>query len=111
MVNQTFDVICAQLTPNGGWHLDCEDCHGLPQVRMLNLVKILGMLFIVGVKKGREGWFEKANDGVLFLDEFQPVSTASQVQLLDLLSAVSDVIHIARTGEDHKRHRFNVKVT
>lgn len=61
-------------------------------------------------KKGREGWFEKANDGVLFLDEFQSVSTASQVQLLDLLSAVSDVIHIARTGEDHKRHRFNVKV-
>jgi transcriptional regulator with PAS, ATPase and Fis domain len=61
-------------------------------------------------KKGREGWFEKANGGVLFLDEFQSVSTASQVQLLDLLSAVSDVIHIARTGEDDERHRFNVKV-
>lgn len=66
--------------------------------------------FTGGLKEGRAGWFEEADGGVLFLDEFQSVSPASQVQLLDLLSAVSDEIQIARTGEDHERRRFNVKV-
>ncbi len=66
--------------------------------------------FTGGAKEGRAGWFEKADNGVLFLDEFQSVSVASQVQLLDLLSAVSNEIHIARTGADHERQRFSVKV-
>lgn len=61
-------------------------------------------------KDGRAGWFEKADGGVLFLDEFQSVSLAAQVQLLDLLNAVSDDVQIARTGEDHERRYFNVKV-
>ena len=61
-------------------------------------------------RKARKGWFEEAHDGVLFLDEFQSVSPAAQVQLLDLLSAVSDDIHIARIGADHKRSHYNVKV-
>lgn len=66
--------------------------------------------FTGGAKEGRAGWFEEADKGVLFLDEFQSVSVASQVQLLDLLSAVSNDIHIARTGADHERRRFSVKV-
>jgi hypothetical protein len=61
-------------------------------------------------KKGRKGWFEEADGGVLFLDEFQSVSPAAQVQLLDVLSAVSDEIQIARTGADHSRSPFKVKV-
>lgn len=66
--------------------------------------------FTGGDKNGRAGWFEEANGGVLFLDEFQSVSVEAQVQLLDLLSAVSDDIYIARTGEDHERRRYIVKV-
>ncbi|WP_167242577.1 sigma 54-interacting transcriptional regulator [Burkholderia sp. Cy-637] len=66
--------------------------------------------FTGGLKEGRAGWFEEADGGVLFLDEFQSVSLASQVQLLDLLNAVSNDIQIARTGADHERSRFNVKV-
>jgi hypothetical protein len=61
-------------------------------------------------RNGRKGWFEEANGGVLFLDEFQSVSPAAQVQLLDVLSAVSDDIQIARTGADHRRRRYKVKV-
>ena len=60
--------------------------------------------------KGRKGWFEEAHGGVLFLDEFQSVPSAAQVQLLDVLSAVSDDIQIARVGEDHERRHYNVKV-
>lgn len=66
--------------------------------------------FTGGDKHGRAGWFEDANDGVLFFDEFQSISMAAQVQLLDVLNAVSDDVYIARTGEDHDRKRFNVKV-
>jgi transcriptional regulator with AAA-type ATPase domain len=61
-------------------------------------------------KKGRKGWFEEAHGGVLFLDEFQSVPAAGQVQLLDVLSAVSDDVYIARVGADHKRSQYNVKV-
>jgi len=61
-------------------------------------------------RNGRKGWFEEADGGVLFLDEFQSVSPAAQVQLLDVLSAVSDDIQIARTGADHRRSRYKVKV-
>jgi hypothetical protein len=61
-------------------------------------------------KGGRAGWFEEAHEGVLFLDEFQSVSPVTQVQLLDLINAVSDDIQIARIGKDHERTRFNVKV-
>jgi hypothetical protein len=61
-------------------------------------------------RKGRKGWFEEADGGVLFLDEFQSVPSAAQVQLLDVLSAVSDDIQIARVGADHKRSPYKVKV-
>lgn len=61
-------------------------------------------------KKKRAGWFEEANGGILFLDEFQSVSQVSQVQLLDLLNAVSNDVQIAPIGADHERRRFNVKV-
>jgi DNA-binding NtrC family response regulator len=38
------------------------------------------------------------------------VPAAAQVQLLDLLSAVSDDIRIARVGSDHERKPYKVKV-
>jgi len=60
--------------------------------------------FTGAAKGGRKGWFEEASGGVLFLDEFQSVSVAYQVQLLDVLNAVSDDIQIAQTGEDKKKY-------
>jgi transcriptional regulator with PAS, ATPase and Fis domain len=38
--------------------------------------------------------FEEAHNGVLFLDELQSASLASQTQLLDLLSAISNDVWI-----------------
>jgi hypothetical protein len=61
-------------------------------------------------KNGRKGWFEEAHGGVLFLDEFQSVPPFAQVQLLDVLNAVSDDIQIARVGAEHKRSNYRVKV-
>lgn len=60
--------------------------------------------------KGRNGWFEQAHEGVLFLDEFQSVSIAFQTQFLDLLNAVSDQVSVARIGSDNERKTFTVKV-
>lgn len=54
-------------------------------------------------RKGRAGWFEDANGGVLFLDEFQSISMEAQVQLLDSLNAVSDDVYIARIGKEGNR--------
>lgn len=59
---------------------------------------------------GKASWFEEADGGTLFLDEFQSVSMEYQVQLLDLLSAVSDKVEIARMGADRQRKWFKVKV-
>lgn len=56
-----------------------------------------------------DGWFAKADGGVLFLDEFQNASLVSQTQLLDLLDAVSNVVLVNRLGES-QRKKFNVKV-
>ncbi|MCT6701464.1 sigma 54-interacting transcriptional regulator [Rheinheimera sp. 4Y26] len=61
-------------------------------------------------KEGRSGWFEDADGGVLFLDEFQSAPITFQAQLLDLLSAVSNDIQVARIGDDNNRKRFNVRV-
>jgi hypothetical protein len=65
-----------------------------------------------GAKKGgAAGWFEEANGGILFLDEFQSVSLPFQTQLLDLLNAVSDRVELTRMGnEGKKRDVYNVKV-
>lgn len=60
--------------------------------------------------KGKSGWFEDANGGVLFLDEFQSAPIAFQAQLLDLLSAVSNNVQIAKVGKDESRKNFKVKV-
>ncbi len=61
-------------------------------------------------KGGRKGWFEEANGGVLFLDEFQSTPVSFQTQLLDVLNAVSDEISIAQVGDDGNRKSFRVKV-
>lgn len=61
-------------------------------------------------KDGRSGWFEDADGGVLFLDEFQSAPITFQTQLLDLLSAVSNDVQVARIGDDNNRKRFNVRV-
>jgi hypothetical protein len=61
-------------------------------------------------QKGSPGWFELANDGILFLDEFQSVPVEYQTQLLDLLHAVSDRVAVARIGDDARRETWNVKV-
>lgn len=55
------------------------------------------------------GSFEEANNGVLFLDEFQSAPLEVQTQLLDIMDAFSNKITITKLGED-KRKVFNVKV-
>lgn len=61
-------------------------------------------------KQERKSWLEEADNGTLFLDELQAAPEAFQVQLLDLLNAVSDTVEVARVGEDHRRRRFLVRV-
>lgn len=61
-------------------------------------------------RAGSPGWFEKAKEGILFLDEFQSVPVAYQTQLLDLLHAVTDRVTVARMGEDANATPANVKV-
>lgn len=60
-------------------------------------------------KSDRSGWFEDANNNVLFLDEFQNSSLEVQTQLLDLLDPVSNKICIRRIG-GNKDISLNVKV-
>jgi len=71
---------------------------------------------IRGTEKGvatdvgaRSGWFEIADNGVLFLDEFQSAPLWVQTQLLDILDPLSDTITVSRLGND-VRKRYNVKV-
>lgn len=58
-----------------------------------------------GAHADTPGAFEKANGGTLFLDEFQSASPETQLQLLDLVRAVSNDVSVARVGDDdHPRH-------
>jgi transcriptional regulator with PAS, ATPase and Fis domain len=61
-------------------------------------------------RAGSAGWFEQADEGILFLDEFQSVPVPYQTQLLDLLHAVSDRVSVARMGQDGTPISSNVKV-
>lgn len=58
----------------------------------------------------KKGFFEEAHNGVLFLDELQSASLASQTQLLDLLSAISNDVWISKVGEDAAKKKYDVKV-
>lgn len=60
-------------------------------------------------KQDEDGWFAKADGQVLFLDEFQNASLASQTQLLDLLEPFNDDVYVGRIGES-RRSRYTVKV-
>lgn len=86
----------------------------------INLSAVSETLFesrLRGYKKGAftgaahdtAGWFEEAQDGILFLDEFQSMEPHLQTQFLDLLNAVSDKVSIARMGEDDDRKSYKVK--
>lgn len=61
-------------------------------------------------KKEQPGWFELADNGTLFLDEFQCAPIEVQLQLLDLIRAVSDTVQVARIGEEGNKRRFRVKL-
>lgn len=58
----------------------------------------------------KKGFFEEAHNGVLFLDELQSASLASQTQLLDLLSAISNDVWISKVGDDAEKKKYDVKV-
>lgn len=62
-----------------------------------------------GATKSEDGWFAKADGQVLFLDEFQNASLASQTQLLDLLDPFSDDVYVNPIGASSRR-RYTVKV-
>lgn len=61
-------------------------------------------------KEDHRGWFERADDGTLFLDEFQSAPTEVQLQLLDLMRAVSDTVRVARMGEEDKPRNCRVRL-
>lgn len=62
-------------------------------------------------KADQKGWFELANGGTLFLDEIQAAPMDFQVQLLDLLSPVSDTVEVEPIGaQGWARKRFRVRV-
>ncbi len=63
-----------------------------------------------GAEKDHSGWFERADDGTLFLDEFQSAPTEVQLQLLDLMRAVSDTVRVARMGEEDKHRSCRVRL-
>lgn len=63
-----------------------------------------------GAQKDHEGWFEQAAEGTLFLDEFQSAPIEVQLQLLDLMRAVSDTVRIARMGEEDKPRTCRVRL-
>nr|WP_295078308.1 sigma 54-interacting transcriptional regulator [uncultured Roseateles sp.] len=63
-----------------------------------------------GADREQPGCFETANNGVLFLDEFQSASMEMQLQLLDLMRAVSDTVEVARMGEEGERREFRVRL-
>ena len=60
--------------------------------------------------KDTKGWFEEANDGVLFLDELQAADLAFQTQLLDLLDPSTNAVEVAPVGDDANKKSWNVKV-
>lgn len=60
--------------------------------------------------KAREGWFELAQGGILFLDEFQSVDLSSQTYLLDVLNATSDEVTVGRIGKELEPTTYSVKV-
>lgn len=55
------------------------------------------------------GWFEMANNGVLFFDEFQNAPIWVQTQLLDIMDPLSNKANISRLGSPDRKV-FNVKV-
>lgn len=62
-------------------------------------------------KSDQPGWFELADGGTLFLDEIQAAPMDFQVQLLDLLSPVSDTVEVERIGsKDGAKTRCRVRV-
>lgn len=62
-------------------------------------------------KSDQPGWFEQADGGTLFLDEIQAAPMDFQVQLLDLLSPVSDTVEVERIGsKDGAPKRYRVRV-
>lgn len=61
-------------------------------------------------KQEHEGWFEQADDGTLFLDEFQSAPNEIQLQLLDLMRATSDIVRISRMGGESKKRSLRVRL-
>lgn len=75
------------------------------EARMRGCIK--GVYTDVGAQSG---WFEKANNGVLFLDEFQDAPKWVQTQLLDLLHPLSNQVTISKVGAEDKTDKLNVKL-
>lgn len=63
-----------------------------------------------GSVEDRKGWFEHADDGILFLDEVQSAPIEFQTQLLDLLDPSTNEVSVARIGDDDNRKIFETKV-
>lgn len=62
-----------------------------------------------GQPDAKPGWFEEANQGILFLDDFQSAPLEFQPRFLDLLSPCSNRVQIARLGEESKPRTCQVK--
>jgi energy-coupling factor transporter ATP-binding protein EcfA2 len=63
-----------------------------------------------GADGSRDGWFADANEGTLFLDEFQSAPPEIQLQLLDLMRAVSDNVRVSKIGDEANPGTYRVKL-
>ena len=63
-----------------------------------------------GANESRNGWFKEADEGTLFLDEFQSAPAEIQLQLLDLMRAVSDNVRVSQIGDEANPSTYRVKL-
>lgn len=63
-----------------------------------------------GANESRNGWFKDADEGTLFLDEFQSAPAEIQLQLLDLMRAVSDNVRVSQIGDEANPSTYRVKL-
>ena len=97
-----------------------RDTSGRKNLQYFNVTGIpqgLVELKVRGCAKGyatgtaaQEGFFEKADKGILFLDEFQNAPEFLQTQLLDLIKPLSNDAKITRPGPKEAEAKYNVKV-
>ena len=76
-----------------------ENLSGIPPEHLESRIRGIEKEAFTGVKE-QEGFFEKANNGVLFLDEFHSVKRWAQTQLLTIVDPLSNKATVPRLGKE-----------